>query len=141
MKKQFNQEEEKENDRPILGTISGLTIRREFDRTSGLTDRNNIMAHKPYNMEAHNSKLNTETNFSEWFKFLKGFNLILYQVCFFRNLTQKRPKSIEAVPDQINELTTWPELDQKLCSAIIQPFFKLLYHDKVRELLMYDRCW
>ena len=76
LKKQFNRSENKENYRPALGTISGPTFRKENDRGSGLTDRNNIMAHQPYNMEAHNSKLNTETNFRELFKFLKGIKCV-----------------------------------------------------------------
>ena len=135
LKKILKQTENQENESPVLEPISEETIRRDFGRSTGLTDRTNQLANRPANQNAHKSKPR-QTNFSYGFKFLGGIKCI-----FFKILTQRRPNSIESVASPTNEPITWPKLDPQLCSAIIQPFFKLLKNRKIKELLTYDRCW
>jgi len=137
LKKILKPTENEENESPVLEPISEETIRRDFGRSTGLTDRTNQLANRPANQKAHKSKPVRQTNFSNGFKFLGGIKCIF----FFKNLTQRRPNSIESVASPTNEPITWPKLDPKLCSAIIQPFFKLLKNRKIKELLTYDRCW
>ena len=52
-----------------------------------------------------------------------------------------RPNSIESAEETIHQEVRWPTLDPNLCNTIIESFFNLLGNHKIKELLIYDRCW
>ena len=67
LKKALKQAENEENERPVLEPISEETIRRNFGRSTGLTDRTNQLVTRPANQRAQKSKPVRQTNFSYGF--------------------------------------------------------------------------
>ena len=67
LKKALKQAENEENERPVLEPISEETIRRNFGRSTGLTDRTNQLTTRPANQRAQKSKPVRQTYFSYGF--------------------------------------------------------------------------
>ena len=133
-----------ENECPNLETISEDDIVGNFGQSTGLTDRTNFsygfnwLLPRVSNVQSNLRVKRPLTIFPE----IRAGQVSRELGCNLSNkLNQRRPKSIDSMASPTNEPIKWPQLDPQLCSAIMQPFFRVLKNNKIKELLTYDRCW